>query len=59
VLLLDDVQFLAGRRGAQEELLRAWDSLSARGGQVVLASDRPPTEIDDSTSGCCRASPAA
>ena len=47
VLLLDDVQFLAGRRGAQEELLRAWDGLSARGGQVVLASDRPPTEIDD------------
>jgi chromosomal replication initiator protein len=46
VLLLDDVQFLAGRRGAQEELLRAWDTLSARGGQVVLASDRPPTEID-------------
>lgn len=47
LLLLDDVQFLAGRRGAQEELLRAWDGLSARGGQVVLASDRPPTEIDD------------
>jgi chromosomal replication initiator protein len=46
VLLLDDVQFLAGRRGAQEELLRAWDGLSLRGGQVVLASDRPPTEID-------------
>lgn len=47
LLLLDDVQFLAGRRGAQEELLRAWDLLTARGGQVVLASDRPPTEIDD------------
>jgi len=47
VLLLDDVQFLAGRRGAQEELLRAWDFLSSRGGQVVLASDRPPTEIDE------------
>lgn len=47
LLLLDDVQFLAGRRGAQEELLRAWDQLTARGGQVVLASDRPPTEIDD------------
>jgi chromosomal replication initiator protein len=46
VLLLDDVQFLAGRRGAQEELLRAWDSLFARGGQVVMASDRPPAEID-------------
>ena len=47
VLLLDDVQFLAGRRGAQEELLRAWDGISARGGQLVLASDRPPTEIDE------------
>ena len=47
LLLLDDVQFLAGRRGAQEELLRSWDALSAGGGQVVLASDRPPTEIDD------------
>jgi chromosomal replication initiator protein len=46
VLLLDDVQFLEGRRGAQEELLRAWDALTARGGQVVLASDRPPAEID-------------
>jgi chromosomal replication initiator protein len=46
VLLLDDVQFLAGRRSAQDELLRAWDGLTARGGQVVLASDRPPMEID-------------
>jgi len=46
VLLLDDVQFLAERRGAQEELLRAWDTLASRGGQIVLASDRPPTEID-------------
>ena len=47
VLLLDDVQFLAGRRGAQDELLRAWDGIAARGGQLVLASDRPPSEIDD------------
>ena len=47
VLLLDDVQFLAGRHGAQEELLRAWDTLAVRGGQIVLTSDRPPSEIDD------------
>jgi chromosomal replication initiator protein len=46
VLLLDDVQFLAGRRGAQEELLRSWDALFLHGGQIVLASDRPPMEID-------------
>ncbi len=46
LLLLDDVQFLAGRHRTQEELLRAWDELSARGGQLVLASDRPPQEMD-------------
>ncbi|HEX7049017.1 MAG TPA: DnaA/Hda family protein [Longimicrobiales bacterium] len=46
LLLLDDVQFLAGRHRTQEELLRAWDTLSSRGGQVVLTSDRPPQEID-------------
>ncbi len=46
LLLLDDVQFLAGQREVQEELLRAWDALSSRGAQVVLTSDRPPQEID-------------
>lgn len=46
LLLVDDVQFLAGRHRTQEELLRAWDHLSASGGQIVLASDRPPPEID-------------
>lgn len=47
LLMLDDVQFLAGQRGAQDELLRALDALSARSGQLVLASDRPPAEIND------------
>ena len=46
LLLLDDVQFLAGHRQAQEELLRMWDALTASGAQVVLTSDRPPQEID-------------
>lgn len=46
LLLLDDVQFLAGQHRMQEELLRTWDALSSRGGQVVLTSDRPPQEID-------------
>lgn len=47
LLMLDDVQFLAGRRGAQDELLRVLDALSSRSGQLVLASDRPPAEIND------------
>ena len=46
ILLLDDVQFLTGQKEAQEMLLRLLDQLSASGGQIVLASDRPPAEID-------------
>ncbi len=46
VLLMDDVQFLAGQTEAQEMLLRTLDILAGEGKQVVLASDRPPSEID-------------
>jgi chromosomal replication initiator protein len=45
VLLLDDVQFIAGRHDVQTDLLLAWDGIAARGGQLVLASDRAPHEI--------------
>lgn len=46
ILLLDDVQFLTGQPEAQEMLLKTLDHLSAAGGQIVLASDRPPADID-------------
>lgn len=46
ILLLDDVQFLTGQPEAQEMLLRTLDQLSASGSQIVLASDRPPAEIN-------------
>lgn len=46
VLLLDDVQFLTGQPEAQEMLLRTLDQLSTAGSQIVLASDRPPAEIN-------------
>ena len=46
ILLLDDVQFLTGQPEAQEMLLRTLDQLSTAGSQIVLASDRPPAEID-------------
>jgi len=45
VLLIDDVQFLAGKERMQEELFQTFNSIMERGGQVVLASDRPPKEI--------------
>ena len=46
ILLLDDVQFFTGQKEAQEILLRLFDGMSKAGGQVVLASDRPPAEIN-------------
>jgi chromosomal replication initiator protein len=46
ILLLDDVQFLTGQPEAQEMLLKTLDQLSAAGGQIVLASDRPPADIN-------------
>ena len=46
ILLLDDVQFFTGQKEAQEILLRLLDGMSKSGGQIVLASDRPPAEID-------------
>ncbi len=45
-LLLDDVQFLTGQPQAQEMVLRTLDALTGSGKQVVLASDRPPSEIN-------------
>lgn len=47
VLLLDDVQFLTGRRETQSELLRLLNALQGTGRQVVMTSDRPPNEIPD------------
>jgi chromosomal replication initiation ATPase DnaA len=46
ILLLDDVQFLTGQPEAQEMLLKTLDQLTSAGGQIVLASDRPPADID-------------
>ena len=47
VLLLDDMQFLTGRRETQTELLRLLNALTGTGRQVVMTSDRPPSEIPD------------
>jgi chromosomal replication initiator protein len=46
LLLLDDVQFLTHRREVQAELLRLVDQMTAAGRQIVMSSDRPPSEIE-------------
>jgi chromosomal replication initiation ATPase DnaA len=47
LLLLDDVQFLTGRRETQSELLRIFNAMQDEGRQIVMTSDRPPSEIAD------------
>jgi chromosomal replication initiator protein len=47
MLLLDDVQFLTGRRETQSEMLRLFNLLQGSGRQIVMTSDRPPNEIAD------------
>jgi chromosomal replication initiator protein len=46
LLLIDDVQFLTHRREVQAELLRLVDQMTSAGRQIVMSSDRPPSEIE-------------
>ena len=46
ILLVDDIQFLMGKKATQEEFLNMFNELYMMGKQIVLSSDVPPQELE-------------